>query len=91
MVLADHVLVELGADGLRVGDQPRLAALVGGGAGVLLEDFLAEVDALVADVDARARDQLSYLVLALAAEGAACMPATLFSLVHPCPVMFSAA
>ena len=65
VVLADDVLVELGADGLRVGDQPGLAALVGGGAGVLFQDLLAEVDALVADVDARAGDQLADLVLAL--------------------------
>jgi hypothetical protein len=37
---------------------------------LLVDDLVAEVDALVADVDAGARDQLLYLALRLAAEAA---------------------
>jgi hypothetical protein len=37
---------------------------------LLVDDLVAEVDAFVADVDARARDQLFDLALRLAAEGA---------------------
>jgi hypothetical protein len=37
---------------------------------LLVDDLVAEVDAFVADVDARARDQLLDLALRLAAEGA---------------------
>jgi hypothetical protein len=37
---------------------------------LLIEDLVAEIDALVADVDARAGNQLAHLVLGLAAEGA---------------------
>jgi hypothetical protein len=66
-LLPDHVLVEdlLDLRGLR--DRGR------GGDGLLLvtllgDDVVAEVDALVADVDRRPRDQLANLVLALTAE-----------------------
>src|SRR6185312_6902265 len=38
---------------------------------LLFDDLLAEVDALVADVDALSRDELADLLLALAAEAAA--------------------
>jgi hypothetical protein len=41
-----------------------------GGRAVLVEDVLAELDALVADVDSGSGDQLVDLVLALPAEGA---------------------
>src|SRR6266851_3123899 len=81
-VLPDHVLVERGANRLRVGDETRLLFLGAGRAVVVLEDLLAEVDALVTDENARARDQLAYLVLALAAEAAARVPAAVFSFVH---------
>src|SRR5688572_8919762 len=70
LVLADDVLVEDVAD-LARGRQVRLgalAALIGGG--FLADDVVAKLDALVADEDRRAGDQLSYLVLALAAERA---------------------
>src|SRR5579859_96262 len=81
-VLADHVLVERGADGLRVGDEPGLLLLLPGRAIVVLEDLLAEVDALIADEHARARHQLAHLVLALPAEGAAGVSASVLSFVH---------
>src|SRR5213596_772427 len=68
-LLADHVLVE---DLLDLG---RLRHRRGGRESLLLVDLLgdevvAEVDALVADVDGRAGDQLADLVLTLAAERA---------------------
>src|SRR5213592_2570612 len=68
-LLADHVLVE---DLLDLG---RLRHRRGGRESLLLVDLLgddvvAEVDALVADVDDRAGDQLADLVLALATERA---------------------
>jgi hypothetical protein len=37
---------------------------------LLIKDLVAEVDALVADVDPRAGNQLAHLVLGLTAEGA---------------------
>src|SRR4030095_5323406 len=70
LVLADDVLVEDVAD-LAGGGQVRLgalAALIGGG--LLADDVVAKLDALVADEDRRAGDQLPDLVLALAAERA---------------------
>jgi hypothetical protein len=73
VVLADHVLVERGADRLRVGDEPGLLFLRTGRAVVVLEDLLAEVDALVADEDPWAGHELADLVLALSAERAACV------------------
>ena len=68
-LLADHVLVEDSLDLARLrdgrcrGEAFFLVALLG-------DDVVAEVDALVADVDGRSRDQLADLVLALSAEGA---------------------
>src|ERR1700693_5427047 len=73
VVLADHVLIERGADSLRVGDEAGLRLRRVGGPAVFLDHFLAVVDALVADEDTRARDQLPNLVLALSAERAACV------------------
>src|SRR3989440_254659 len=67
-LLADHVLVEdvldLGGLGQRA-DLPRLLLFP-----LLGDDVVAELDALVADVDGGARDQLADVVLALAAERA---------------------
>src|SRR2546426_2014726 len=80
--LADHVLVERGADRLRVGDEAGLLLLGAGGAVIVLEDLLAEVDALVADEYAGARNQLPHLVLALPAEAAAGVATAVFSFVH---------
>jgi hypothetical protein len=70
LVLADHILVQDVAD-LARGRQVRLgalAALIRGG--LFPDDVVAELDAFVADEDRRPGDQLSDLVLALAAEGA---------------------
>ena len=67
-VLADDVVVE------ELEDLPGLGQLVelelGGLGELLLDDLVAEVDALVADVDAWARDELLDLLLRLAAERA---------------------
>ena len=68
LVLADHVVVEEGADLARVG-QVLEAELAGVGE-VFLDDLVAEVDALVADVDAGTGDELLDLLLRLAAERA---------------------
>src|SRR5207247_1185701 len=43
---------------------------LGGLGQLLLDDLVAQVDALVADVDARSGDELLHLLLRLAAEGA---------------------
>src|SRR5581483_9065113 len=59
-----------------------LGLLGPGRPGILFEDLLAEVDALVADVDAGTGDQLPDLVLALAAERTAGVPAAVCSVVH---------
>src|SRR5258708_16287736 len=82
MVLPDHVLVERRVDRLWVRDQPALGALLRGGLGVLFQDFLAEVDALVTDVDARTGDQLAHLRLVLPAEGATGVAAAILAFVH---------
>src|SRR5690606_21708153 len=67
-LLADDVGVEELEDLTRLGelDEPQLARL----GELLLDDLIAELDALVADVDAGAGDQLLDLLLALAAERA---------------------
>jgi hypothetical protein len=68
VLLADDVGVEELEDlaGLRELVEADLAAL----AQLLLDDLVSEVDALVADVDARSGDQLLDLLLALPAERA---------------------
>jgi hypothetical protein len=63
LALADDVVVEERAD-LDRGRQLLEAQLTALGE-LLLDDLVAEVDALVADVDARARDQLLDLLLLL--------------------------
>ena len=68
LVLADDVLVEELADLHRLGQLVPLDLLRLGE--LLLDDLVAQVDALVADVDAGARDELLHLLLRLAAEGA---------------------
>src|ERR671936_2537431 len=82
MILADDVLVERRADGLGIGDQPALGALLRGGLRIFLENFLAEVDALVADIDPGTGHQLADLRLVLAAEGAARVAAAILAFVH---------
>ena len=71
LVLADDVLIEGNLDGPRVGQLGHLRLGARRLEHLLFDDLLAEVDALVADVDALARNQLAYLFLALAAETAA--------------------
>src|SRR5205807_9364494 len=70
-LLADDVLVERLLDLARAGQGRRRALRARRLEHLLFDDFLAEVDALVADVDALAGDQLANLLLALPAEGAA--------------------
>jgi len=67
-VLADDVLVEdlVDLDGLR----QRVELEARGRRQLLVDDLVAEIDALVADVDPGARDQLLDLTLGLPAEGA---------------------
>src|SRR5947209_213528 len=67
-LLADHVLVEDILDLGGLGQRAELAALLL--FPLLGDDVVAELDALVADVDGRARDQFADVVLALPAEGA---------------------
>jgi len=68
LLLADDVLVE------DVVDLARLREVLdverGRGGELLVDDLVAEIDALVADVDAGAGDQLLDLALRLAAEAA---------------------
>jgi hypothetical protein len=67
-VLTDHVLVQDLEDLARLG---KVLELENGRSGELLvDDLVTEIDALVADVDARACDQLFDLSLRLAAEAA---------------------
>ena len=66
-ILPDHVAVEELVDLAWLGElfEPELAAL----RQLLLDDLVAEIDALVTDVDAGTSDQLLDLLLALSAEG----------------------
>jgi hypothetical protein len=68
LVLADHVVVEHVADLARPGQVVEVELDRCGQ--LLVDDLVAEIDALVADVDAGAGDQLLDLALALAAEAA---------------------
>ena len=68
VVLTDHVVVEVRPHLARVGEV--LEAQLGGLGELLFDDLVAEVDALVADVDAGTRDELLDLLLRLATERA---------------------
>src|SRR6185436_7517071 len=70
-LLADDVLVERELDLAGVRELGNRRLRLGLLEHLLFDDFLAEVDALVADVDALARDELADLFLALSAERAA--------------------
>src|SRR5439155_15194792 len=68
MFLSDDILIEERVDLRGLGELVELQ--LGGLGELLLDDLVAQVDALVADVHAGAGDQLLHLLLALAAEGA---------------------
>src|SRR6185436_3817534 len=68
LVLPDHVLIQEGPDLHRLGQLVELD--IAGLGEFLFDDLVAQVDALVADVDARPGDELLDLLLRLAAEGA---------------------
>ena len=67
-LLADDVVVQHGVDVERA--RQVVEVELGRGRQLLVDDLVAEIDALVADVDPGARDQLLDLTLALAAEAA---------------------
>jgi len=67
-LLADDVLIEDGLDLGGLGEAAQLARLLL--FPLLRDDVVAELDALVADVDGGAGDQLTDVVLALATERA---------------------
>src|SRR5215470_19376655 len=69
MVLADYIVVENLTEFLRCRD--TVARLLQRGLVLLVDDVLAQLDALVADEDRRSGNELAHLVLAFAAERAA--------------------
>src|SRR5438067_221642 len=87
VVLADHVVVQ------EVEDLPGLGQLVeahlGGLRQLLLDDVVAQVDALVADVHAGAGDELLHLLLRLAAEAALHEIAAITELRHRLPPCYA--
>ena len=68
MVLADHIAVEEVADLVR--RRQRELLMLGPLGGVFGDDVVAQVDALIADVDRWPSDELLHLPLVFAAEGA---------------------
>src|SRR5262249_54593732 len=68
LVLADHVVVENLADFL--GRRHAVLGFHKGGLALLTDDVHAELDALVADEHRRPGDELTHLMLALAAKAA---------------------
>ncbi len=66
VVLADHIVVENLAEFLRCRD--AVARLLQRGLGLLVDDVLAQLDALVADEHTRSGNELAHLVLVFAAE-----------------------
>src|SRR5262249_15529500 len=68
LLLRDDVVIERGADLLRLREVVEVEGR--GSRELLVDDLVAEIDALVADVHARTGDELLDLALRLAAEGA---------------------
>ena len=68
LVLADDVVVQDAVDVARLGQLLEVERRRGGE--LLVDDLVAQVDALVADVHAGAGDELLHLALRLAAEAA---------------------
>ena len=88
VLLADHVVVEELVDLLRL--REVLEGELRGVGELLGDDVVAELDALVADVDARSGDQLLHLLLRLAAEAALHQVATVSEFRHvgsSCPLV----
>ena len=69
-LLTDHILVEDVVDLFGLRNVPQPEVLVDVLVELFFDDLVAELDALVADVDAGACDQLAHLLLRLAAEAA---------------------
>ncbi len=69
-LLPDDVLLEEREDLLRLRQIELARRLFAGLGESLFDDLVAELDALVADVDARSRNELLDLLLAFPAEGA---------------------
>src|SRR3989449_6828026 len=84
MVLTDHIVIEDFADFLRRRD--AVARFHQRGLVLLADDVHAQLDALVADEDGRAGNELADLVLALAAERAIerILGIASANLAHPC-------
>jgi hypothetical protein len=68
VALADHIIVQHLADFERRGD--AVASLHQRGFGLLADDVVAQLHALIADEDGGSGDELPHLMLRLAAEGA---------------------
>jgi len=68
MVLPDDVLIEDIPDFLGFGQVAEVEVLFA--SQLLLDDLIAQLDALIADVNSRTGDQLSDLILGFSAEGA---------------------
>ena len=84
-ILSDDVLIEELVDFPGLGQFPadrRLGRL----AELLFDDLVAQVDALIADVDAGAGNELLDLLLTLAAEGTLQQVATLTDASHGAPL-----
>jgi hypothetical protein len=68
LFLGDDVIVQDDVDVLRPREVVEIE--LGGSGQLLIDDLVAEIDALVADIDAGPGDQLLDLTLALSAEAA---------------------
>ena len=83
LLLTDDVVVQVVVDLTRLGEV--VEADLGALRELLFDDLVAEIDALVADVDAGTRDELLDLLLALPAERALEQIATVTELRHRSP------